>query len=104
MKKLTLLLIPALLALSACKPTPVNPSSSGDEPSSQSSSEAPLPIPTIDELIESSTNGKYRITVTIDDYDNGEFHDRVSYRITRDGDSIFSISGRLNQFINGGNW
>ena len=48
MKKLALLLIPALLAMTACKPeTPVT-SSSQDQPSSESSSEEPA-IPTIDE-------------------------------------------------------
>ena len=94
MKKLTLLLIPALLALSACKQQPVTPSgSSGEQPSSETSSSEEPRIPTIDDLIETSADGKYRITVTVDDYDNGDFHDRVSYRVTRDGDKLLRESG-----------
>lgn len=94
MKKLALLLIPALLALSACKQQPVTPSgSSGEQPSSETSSSEEPRIPTIDDLIETSTEGKYRITVTIDDYDNGDFHGRVSYRVTRDGDKLFREKG-----------
>lgn len=94
MKKLALLLIPALLALSACKQQPVTPSgSSGEQPSSETSSSEEPRIPTIDDLIETSTEGKYRITVTIENYNNGDFHDRVSYRVTRDGDKLFREDG-----------
>ena len=70
MKKLTLLLIPALLVLTSCKNEPVTPaSSSGELPSSESSSEEPAPtIPTPRELMSYFTNDSYALEVTQAEY------------------------------------
>ena len=87
MKKLTLLLIPALLALSACQG-----GGSSINPSSESSSESPR-LPTIDELIDASADGKYQLTAIIENYDDGELDERFSYRLSRDGDKLYREAG-----------
>ena len=92
MKKLALLLIPALLAMTACKPeTPVT-SSSQDQPSSESSSEAPA-IPTIDELIDAVLADSFTATVVIKNYDQGQFHDDTIAQLLKDGNKMARRSG-----------
>ena len=98
MKKLALLLIPALLALSACnnKSNPVNPSS-GELPSSETSSEEPPRMPTIDELMEATKDGDYELTITIEDYDEGRLHDIVSYKVRKEGLKVAYLNSEYDE-------
>ena len=70
MKKLALLLIPALLAMSACNDTPVIPSSSGEQPSSESeaSSEPAPEYATVPEAITMLQEGSYQVDLLLEIY------------------------------------
>ena len=76
MKKFTILLIPALLALNitACKDTPVTPTSSGEQPSSESeASSEPLPeYATVPEAITMLQEGSYQLDLLIEIYDDDD--------------------------------
>ena len=91
MKKLTLLLIPALLVLTSCKNEPVTPaSSSGELPSSESSSEEPAPtIPTPRELMSYFTNDSFALDVTQVQYGiEGEPISEDSFTLHKEGDLV----------------
>ena len=90
MKKLTLLLIPALLALTACQKgggssEPVNPSSSGELPSSESSSEEPAPIPSIDALLGFLENDSFTVDCAQKEYEGAELTDSEISQVRKDG-------------------
>ena len=94
MKKLTLLLIPALLAMTACKPTPapVNPSSGGEpsseQPSSESSSsEEPWVAPTIEELLDAISNDSYELLAFQSDFEGQDEVDSMCGNVRKEGTS-----------------
>lgn len=78
MKKTILVLLPALLLMSACKPaptpSPVDPSSGGEQPSSESGdSSEPLPeYATVPEAITMLQEGSYQLDLLIEIYDDND--------------------------------
>ena len=94
MKKIVLLLIPALLMFSACQGggSSINPSSG------ESSSELPPEptYPTPSELLERATNDSFTVTINITCYSGGEFHDDGTYQIRKDGSKVSYLENILD--------
>ena len=105
MKKLTLLLIPALLAISACQGggSSVEPSSSGapsSEPSSSvepSSSEEPLPIPTMEELILAYETNTFTLDLSRLSYDGDALTYDAYVEIQKDGEKVAYLEREVDE-------
>ena len=90
MKKFTIILIPALLALSACNIAYSRINSSREEPTNESSEEGPR-FATIREVISYLKRGKYEFNVKREKYISG---------LKDDGDIFLTMFNAVRYTIN----
>ena len=89
MKKITLLLIPALLAVTGCKTTPITPSISSESSLSSTTELPPEPeYPTPEELLANFRKANFTLAIKIEDYNDGELGFYNSFRTLYDSNKV----------------